>query len=263
MEITCAECHIQKPESEFVWRRSGGYTRKPNSSKPTCIACRERRKALIAAGMRTCFECKETKPRSEFTQTAGVRYSGGRCRACNRKKSAYYRELAKNATHLTCTRCKTSKPREEFSFPKNGKRCERRCKQCQAERAEEGRNTEYGKFLAAQAVARRKKTAWVITREEYAALRSQPCFYCGFSLPKSGLALDRKDWRGDYTLENVVPCCTECNLVKCNMFTFDEMILIGRTIASIKANRVASGQTESRAWGVGNRGRKRKYPASV
>jgi|JI8StandDraft_2_1071088.scaffolds.fasta_scaffold36571_4 hypothetical protein len=37
------------------------------------------------------------------------------------------------------------------------------------------------------------------------------CYYCG--VPKAW-GMDRVDSKGDYTLDNVVPCCVDCNMMK-------------------------------------------------
>jgi len=49
--------------------------------------------------------------------------------------------------------------------------------------------------------------------------------------------LDRKDSSIGYCMENVVPCCKECNQAKRDWFTFDEMIVIGAAIKQVKDAR--------------------------
>jgi len=50
--------------------------------------------------------------------------------------------------------------------------------------------------------------------EEFEKLVEKPCHYCGFNDKKSGL--DRLDSKKGYILENVVPCCLICNIMKGN-----------------------------------------------
>lgn len=51
-----------------------------------------------------------------------------------------------------------------------------------------------------------------ITLEEFSRLRDKPCFYCGDSGVPNGL--DRVDNSLGYLIENVVPCCSQCNVMK-------------------------------------------------
>lgn len=46
--------------------------------------------------------------------------------------------------------------------------------------------------------------------------------------------LDRKDSSEGYTQENCVVCCPECNRVKSNKYSYEEMLLIGATLKTIK-----------------------------
>lgn len=53
-----------------------------------------------------------------------------------------------------------------------------------------------------------------ITQDEYLNLAFKPCDYCGGVLGKAGHGLDRIDNRIGYVLDNVVPCCGDCNEIK-------------------------------------------------
>jgi ATP-dependent protease ClpP protease subunit len=68
---------------------------------------------------------------------------------------------------------------------------------------------------------------WKITKSELGILREKPCFYCGGSLPPTGHGLDRilNDKKIGYTLENVVPCCATCNMVRGDKLSASEMIV--------------------------------------
>lgn len=73
---------------------------------------------------------------------------------------------------------------------------------------------------------------FAVTKEQFRAVTSEPCFYCG--LPPEPRArhysgngtgrsvcfasgLDRVDSRKGYVIDNVVPCCDACNRAKCAM----------------------------------------------
>ena len=63
---------------------------------------------------------------------------------------------------------------------------------------------------------------------------SKPCHYCGDT---RRVGCDRIDNTKGHTMDNVVPCCVECNTARNNYFTYDEMRRLGKTIAEIKQAR--------------------------
>lgn len=69
-----------------------------------------------------------------------------------------------------------------------------------------------------------------ITYEQYKNIISGAhCHYCGTSkLPTYGCRLDRKDSYKGYTIDNVVPCCTDCNTMKSHLLSYEEMMNIWR-----------------------------------
>jgi hypothetical protein len=86
---------------------------------------------------------------------------------------------------------------------------------CGCERFTPGNNTTY-KYNSKQAYTNTKAGAlkrgytFSITFEEFISLLADDCYYCGGQT--SGL--DRIDNRGNYTLDNLVPCCAKCNRMK-------------------------------------------------
>jgi len=65
-------------------------------------------------------------------------------------------------------------------------------------------------------------------------LKNNTCVYCGDS---NRVGLDRIDNNLGHTKDNVVPCCYECNTMRSNMFSHEEMFLIGKTVRKIKLAR--------------------------
>ena len=65
-------------------------------------------------------------------------------------------------------------------------------------------------------------------------LTNQPCIYCGDT---HNIGLDRIDNSKGHTKDNVVPCCVECNTVRNDLFTMEEMLKLGKTIRIIKNER--------------------------
>lgn len=61
------------------------------------------------------------------------------------------------------------------------------------------------------------------------------CVYCG---DKEYIGCDRIDNSKGHTKENVLPCCAICNSTRGNNYSYEEMLLIGKTIKKIKLNRI-------------------------
>lgn len=74
--------------------------------------------------------------------------------------------------------------------------------------------------------AKRHKRDFFLSRDEFVAIITSDCYYCGLrpntekkapnTFDKSFLynGIDRVDNLKGYTLENCVPCCTKCNFFK-------------------------------------------------
>lgn len=60
------------------------------------------------------------------------------------------------------------------------------------------------------------------------------CYYCG---EKKNVGCDRINNAIGHTINNVVPCCYDCNISRHDNFTHDEMMILGKTIREIKNNR--------------------------
>jgi len=83
----------------------------------------------------------------------------------------------------------------------------------------------YGAY-ATRAKTHKKQLAFELTLEQFEFLTSSPCHYCGVigasatkAKPTSNGAyvsngIDRKNSDIGYTIENCVPCCPICNLMK-------------------------------------------------
>lgn len=87
--------------------------------------------------------------------------------------------------------------------------------------------------------ARRKEIFWKMTREEFHDLVTQACAYCGKPPGKRARSyshfvahgLDRKDNRQGYSVANCVPCCRECNGIKSDQLSFEEMLVVGEALS--------------------------------
>jgi hypothetical protein len=73
--------------------------------------------------------------------------------------------------------------------------------------------------------------------EEYAALISLPCHYCGgiFGTVQVGIGLDRKDSSKGYSNDNVLSCCGTCNMIKGDTFTVEETLVAVKAILNYRS----------------------------
>lgn len=131
----------------------------------------------------------------------------------------------------TCSKCKISKSLDEFptaSKSKNTK--EGRCKTCKAEykRFWYSQNRDYlnkrpnTRYNKAKHDASRRKLSWELFKSQYLSLLSKICYYCDEKLPDFRSGLDRLDNSVGYSLDNVVPCCSSCNIGRNTNFTPEE-----------------------------------------
>lgn len=98
-----------------------------------------------------------------------------------------------------------------------------------------------GRFIRSKHVALKQGKVWTLSVSSYKKLIAQSCEYCGYSLPVTGSGLDRLDNSKGYTLNNVTPCCTICNLTRRDQFTPDEMRrLLGPAVRNLREARLNS-----------------------
>lgn len=74
-----------------------------------------------------------------------------------------------------------------------------------------------GKYRSLTDTAKFRKLILTISLEAYISLIENPCYYCGGELPSAGHGLDRIDNTLGYTIENVRPCCSNCNSAKLDL----------------------------------------------
>ena len=83
-----------------------------------------------------------------------------------------------------------------------------------------------------------------LTFEEFLAfIKIEACHYCdqqvvwtsrGTPRPTN---LDRKDSSVGYTRENCVVCCPECNRIKSDKYSYEEMLVIGKLLKKLRKAR--------------------------
>jgi hypothetical protein len=73
---------------------------------------------------------------------------------------------------------------------------------------------------------------FTLTKEHYETLIYKPCYLCGFK-NIVGNGLDRQETSKGYTYENVLPCCSTCNMMKA-FYNKDDFIKQVTKIAHFK-----------------------------
>lgn len=164
----------------------------------------------------------------------------GRGKYCSRK--CY--ELAKRKQGVNskiCSRCESDKPISEFSKRNRDGLCNAICKVCCSEISQRHIRKVKTRWLNSKSSAIKRKGDgwWGVIENEYASLMSQKCHYCGGELNLTGVGLDRKQNDLGYVRDNVVPCCKQCNVVKNNFFTYEEMMFLSPVLETIREARIA------------------------
>ena len=99
------------------------------------------------------------------------------------------------------------------------------------------RQTMKGKYSYLKARSKSRNIEMLITENEYINIITEAtCFYCYGELPLSSYGLDRKDNDIGYTIENVVPCCKECNTSKNCYFTHQEWKVAMEAILRLRSD---------------------------
>jgi len=91
-----------------------------------------------------------------------------------------------------------------------------------------------GRFRSGKTRAKQKGIAWSISFPEYEKIIENKCTYCGGELSPTGWSLDRMDNDKGYRLDNVVPCCGECNSIKSDKLSYREARI---ALAAVSAYR--------------------------
>ena len=202
--------------------------------------------------MKTCTKCGLVKQLLEFS--VNRRALDGRkftCKTCDRASSEKYRNHPITVANKMCQTCATIKDADQFAIDRgNSTGLRGDCRKCYASkkaarmRTPEGRaqifrrNRSSGKYSASKSLAIKRGYVWELSRDDYYnIIRCNACIYDGEALPPTGSGLDRKDNNVGYVLDNVVPCCTRCNTIKSDYWSYEEMLEIGSLMKSLRHKR--------------------------
>lgn len=107
-------------------------------------------------------------------------------------------------------------------------------------------------FISYKASAKQRKIDFYINEEFFKLITKQNCSYCKVQPSKlfplevvDNLfygqyiynGIDRKNNNIGYTIENCIPCCSQCNYTKSNRFNYEEFILLAPTLKQIRLKR--------------------------
>lgn len=144
-----------------------------------------------------------------------------------------------------CVDC--GKDYEKWETEMNGKPLSMRCNGCNEHqktadknRGDRGRNYKNENFRNPQRyygeyVRNATKRAYdmMLTYEQFYELIMKPCYYCDYKVEDEVNGIDRYDNTKGYTIENCVPCCEMCNIMKLDQ-TAEEFLERCRRIISNK-----------------------------
>jgi hypothetical protein len=143
-----------------------------------------------------------------------------------------------------CYICKQIKPRTKFYFylSKKGKWCSS-CIECKKKERQRIRIKKFSNSWWSDKYSRIKSRAKIrgiqfnLSKDDFKSLRKHStCFYCGIAkLPF--ITIDRKNNNRGYTTDNCIQCCHWCNRTKGRKFSFEEMIILGKTLNDIYRKR--------------------------
>ena len=77
---------------------------------------------------------------------------------------------------------------------------------------QERKNTPKFRYYLYIKSAKERKLKFDLSFEEFMTFWQKPCYYCGDKIETIGL--DRVDNKKGYSLDNIVSCCWECNIIK-------------------------------------------------
>ena len=140
-----------------------------------------------------CNSCGLLKSLDNFSKGKGTFSVRGSCKICEGKK---YKKWANSKGKQIVKECNNRYyQRNKFSFDYRALRY---------------------KTSAAQ-----RGLEFALSKEECFSLFDDFCFYCGDREERMGI--DRIDNTKGYIIDNVVPCCKKCNLMK-NVYTAQDFI---------------------------------------
>ena len=252
----CTKCGLKKDISEFSNKKSN-----KDGMQHICKSCQKeyyekwitaiRKEREIKEQLKKdkktkfCNKCKQEKDKTEFNRNKrekdGLNWW---CKSCQkeyikpilelqRKETLIKEKIKSEKTTKICRKCKKEKDKTEFQNRLTIDGFDYICKSCHKEYYEAHRE----KHLLKSYKRTDKKKGFVCDLDEEwlkENITSKPCIYCGDT---EKIGCDRKNNSIGHTKENCVPCDGECNRIRSNGYSFEEMLILGKTIRKIKQAR--------------------------
>lgn len=169
-------------------------------------------------------ECGKEKDIRGTNLTSGSTKSCGCLQKEDKKGTVFNKQLRQydqngNIIGHICSCCKTMLPINNFyRDSKTADGYSNICKTCMVYSVQ-------ARYQMYRFGAKKRNLEFELTRDEFEAITSMPCHYCGeYSseyLGKKYSGVDRINSLIGYTHNNVVPCCTMCNRMKLDYTTSD------------------------------------------
>lgn len=162
-----------------------------------------------------CRRCLEEKELNEFNNSKSARLGKQTiCRECAHIEHKIYadknRDLIRAKQRIYC-----SKNREKIKLRVNQFNF---------------------KFKEYKREAKRRNRSFTLTENQFKLFWQQNCFYCNSEIKSIGL--DRIDSKLGYEINNIVPCCYICNVMKLDHSKFELYIHCIKIIENLKQNPI-------------------------
>lgn len=181
--------------------------------------------------MKQCSKCYEYKDYSEFNKWTG--HGDGYNPNCKSCRKDYNKKYYRNNPQIK-ERIKTRRKDSSFREKENKRNKQWRLDNPERfkQRSKYYRQTLKARFNRSKAAAKRRQKNFDLTLEQFQELCDQQCHYCSNELGTKTKTLggfDRINNSLGYTIDNVIPCCSTCNILRGSNLTQEE------TFAAVKA----------------------------
>jgi hypothetical protein len=188
----------------------------------------KRKNAAQSKQFKKCSRCKLKKERDQFYRwTRSADGLHNQCKACHNlsangwkrknpeKAKSYWREWTKrNAEKVKAAQKKYRAANLEKCRARSRKWHSTHTEQ-RAIRDKQRRFSPEKRYLEYRAAARQAGRSFALTYDQFYGFWQKPCFYCRQEIKFIGL--DRINNALGYAIDNVVSCCTRCNMMKKNL----------------------------------------------
>lgn len=219
-EDRCSECNIL-------------YTKNARNSSTKCTSCRQNYSAI-------CTVCESLFKKKLSSKECICTSCKERERICLRCELPYY--ISGRTTRLDhCFDCSKAISYHDLYIKNKEHRREvnREWKRTSASAKTSREKYQLNnRFRLAVAAAENRKLNWKLTEEQYLSLVEEPCHYCGEDVG-TGVGLDRIMSKVGYILDNVLPCCGTCNIIKGDRLTAEEMKVAMEAVIKLRTSKTS------------------------